>query len=132
MKKLIIALAVSALFLSGSTVSFAASPSSVIAKSGGKFMKSEQGTWEGMDKMWYKLDKDAKLWVSKDGKKWMADKDGMWQDKDAHWLKIGDSKLWWSADNGKTWGEVPEWQWEGPDGTWYKFDKDWTLWINKK
>jgi hypothetical protein len=131
MKKAIMALAVLALFLSTPMANLHASTFTVSAKGGGKFMKSAQGTWQGMDKMWYKLDKDAKLWVSKDGKKWMADKDGMWQDKDGRWLKIGESKLWWSADNGKTWVQVPEWQWEGPDGTWYKFDQDWTLWVNK-
>jgi hypothetical protein len=130
MKKSILALAVSALFLSAPAVHLYASEKTV-AKSDGEFMKSEQGTWQGMDKMWYKLDKDAKLWASKDGKKWTADKDGMWQDKDARWLKIGEGMLWWSADGGKTWVEVPEWQWEGPDGTWYKFDQDWSLWVNK-
>jgi hypothetical protein len=33
---------------------------------------------------------------------------------------------------GKNWSEVPEWKWEGPKGEWYKFDKDWSLWVNKK
>lgn len=125
------ALAVSALLLAAPASYAHISATTHAVKAEAKFMKSKTQTWEGMDKMWYKLDKAAKLWVSKDGKKWMADEDGMWQDKDGKWLKIGDMKLWWSADGGKTWSEVPEWKWEGPSGAWYKFDKDWTLWATK-
>lgn len=105
------------------------------AKPADGFMKSTDGTWAGMmdgKKYWYKLDKNAKLWWSMDGKKWAAVPNNMWSDKDGKWLKIGEKKLWWSADMGKTWVEVPEWKWEGPDGEWYKFDKDWSLWVNKK
>jgi hypothetical protein len=90
--------------------------------------KSAEGTWEGKDKVWYKLDKQAKLWWSKDGKKWEASKDQTWQDKDGKWLKVHDKKLVWSTD-GKTWADVPEWSWASPDGKWYKFDKDWSLWV---
>jgi uncharacterized protein YxeA len=90
--------------------------------------KSSEGTWEGKDKVWYKLDKQAKLWWSKDGKKWEASKDQTWQDKDGKWLKVHDKKLVWSTD-GKTWADVPEWSWASPDGKWYKFDKDWSLWV---
>ena len=98
-----------------------------------EWMKSTEGTWDGMHdgkKVWYKLNmKDASLWWSMDGKKWDAVKDGMWQDKDGKWLKIVDTKmLKWSANGGKTWSDVPEWKWEGNSGTWYKFDKDWSLW----
>jgi hypothetical protein len=93
--------------------------------------KAENGTWPGKDGVWYKLDDKANLWWSKDGKKWEQSKDGTWQDKEGKWLKIGDQKLWWSAD-GKKWSEVPEWKWEAADGHWYKFDKDWSVWTNKK
>jgi len=92
------------------------------------YVKSTDGTWEGKDKIWYKLDKKAQLWWSKDGKKWEASKDHTWQDKDGKWLKLHDKKLVWSAD-GKKWDEVPEWAWESPNGKWYKFDKDWSLWV---
>lgn len=90
--------------------------------------KSSEGTWEGKDMVWYKLDKQAKLWWSKDGKKWEASKDQTWQDKDGKWLKVHDKKLVWSTD-GKTWADVPEWSWASPNGKWYKFDKDWSLWV---
>jgi uncharacterized protein YxeA len=90
--------------------------------------KDKEGTWEGKDKVWYKIDKQAKLWWSKDGKKWEASKDMTWQDKEGKWLKIHEKKLVWSTD-GKTWAEVPEWSWESPNGKWYKFDKDWSVWV---
>ncbi|MBT1707750.1 hypothetical protein KK062_05940 [Fulvivirgaceae bacterium PWU5] len=90
--------------------------------------KSPESTWEGKDKVWYKLDKQARLWWSKDGKKWETSKDQTWQDKDGKWLKIHDKKLVWSMD-GNTWAEVPEWSWASPNGKWYKFDKDWSLWV---
>ena len=98
-----------------------------------EWMKSAEGTWDGMHdgkKVWYKLNmKDASLWWSMDGKKWDAVQTGMWQDKDGKWLKIVDkTMLKWSADGGKTWSDVPEWKWAGNSGTWYKFDKDWSLW----
>ncbi|ASZ10197.1 hypothetical protein [Chitinophaga sp. MD30] len=95
--------------------------------------KSKTGTWAGAKEgktLWYKLDKQAKVWWSEDGKKWAAVPDGAWADKAGKWLKIHDKKLVWSAD-GKEWSEVPEWKWEGADGKWYKFDSKWTLWVNE-
>lgn len=106
-----------------------------IAEKKADWVKSADGTWAGkMDgkTYWYKLDKSANLWWSTDGKKWAEVATKMWADKSGKWLKIGDGKLWWSADKGKNWSEVPEWKWEGPNGEWYKFDKDWSLWVNKK
>ncbi len=80
---------------------------------------------------WFKLDKNARLWVSGDGKEWMEVSDGMWLDKEGRQLKIGEGKLWWTSDGGKNFSEVPEWKWKGPKGEWYKFDAKWTLWVAK-
>jgi hypothetical protein len=131
MKKILMVVGAIAIVSSANvtTVSAASAHTSAIVK--GEFEKSKEGTWMGTDKVWYKLDKDAKVWWSKDGKKWESVKDGMWQDKEGKWLKINEKMLVWSADGGKTWAEVPEWKWEGTDGRWYKFDKEWKLWVNK-
>jgi uncharacterized protein YxeA len=93
-----------------------------------EWKKSNEGTWEGKDKVWYKLDDKAQLWSSKDGKKWKEVKEGTWQNKSGLWLKVESNKLNSSGDGGKTWAEVPGWQWEGDNGTWYRFDTSWNLW----
>jgi hypothetical protein len=128
MKKTFLVLS-AALILGSANVSIAKTSEISFSVAAG-WDKAKDGAWVGKDKVWYKLDKDAKVWWSKDGKKWEAVKDGMWQDKDGKWLKIGEKKLWWSADNGANWSEVPEWKWMGTDGKWYKFDKDWSVWVS--
>jgi hypothetical protein len=131
MKKLMLVVAMLSLGLATQANTIADDNTAVVANDP-KFEKSKEGTWEGADKTWYKLNtKDASVWWSKDGKKWEAVKDGMWQDKDGKWLKIVDKDLKWSADGGKTWSQVPDWKWEGHDGVWNKFDKDWSLWTAK-
>lgn len=131
MKKTIILLGIAGMCYSGmAATNPAPAINSPIIKSVSDYVKSSDGTWEGKDKVWYKLDKKAQLWWSKDGKKWDASKDQTWQDKDGKWLKINNKKLVWSAD-GKKWDDVPEWAWESPNGKWYKFDKDWSLWVKE-
>ncbi len=96
--------------------------------------KARNGVWLALvnDKLnWFKLDKNARLWVSNDGKEWAEVSDGMWPDKEGRQLKIGEGKLWWTSDAGKNFSEVPEWKWKGPKGEWYKFDAKWTLWVAK-
>lgn len=134
MKKLIIPVLALAMYLSGQSLAASTHTSeevNIVLDHNNEFEKSKDQTWPGKDNVWYKIDKNAKLWWSKDGKKWEASKDGLWQDADGKWLKIGDKKLWWSADEGKTWAEVPEWQWQGSDSKWYKFDKTWSLWVKQ-
>lgn len=105
-----------------------------VTQRGNQWVKSKSGAWAGNKEgksLWYKLDRNARIWSSPNGHDWTEVADGMWADKQDRQLKIGEGKLWWTADEGKNFEEVPEWKWQGPRGEWYKFDAKWTLWVSR-
>lgn len=89
--------------------------------------KSANGSWQGKDSTWYKMDNQGNVSSSTDNKKWSPVKDNRWQDNEGNWLTTKNKKLMMSTDNGKTWKEAPEGKWKGSNGMWFKYGSDGTI-----
>lgn len=108
---------------------------SMITVSAAEWIKTANGTWEGIrqgKKLFYKINAtDGSLWSSSDNKKWETVKDGTWEDKSGKLLKLVGTELK-SSTNGIDWALVLDSQWEGSNGIWYKFDPELILWFKSE